>query len=458
MKPAWNRREWLKSVGAFAAGSALATPALERIMKAPASDQPAFPPLERPLRAVVAGAGNRGNTYAGYSLKFPSDLAIVGVAEPIPLRRNRFARKHTIDSRYQFTTWEEIFKVPKFADVVIITTPDNLHYGPAMAALKMGYDILLEKPIAQTWQQCTDIMNLATERKRIVAICHVLRYAPFFRKVKEVVASGLLGRLVSIQLMEPVEHIHMSHSFVRGNWRNSVESNPMLLAKSCHDLDLLTWLIGKPCRRVSSFGSLTWFTRANAPEGSTARCTDGCTAEKECPYSALKIYYQRRTWLHHFDLPEEGDQGPTILELLKTGPYGRCVYRCDNDVVDHQVVMLEFDDAITAAFSMEAHTSYGGRRIRIMGSMGDLVGDENELVATNFKTNEVIRSTAQEFASITSGHGGGDYGLLHDFLVAVSEQDPKHLVTTVQEAMESHLIGFRAEESRREGKIVTVRA
>jgi predicted dehydrogenase len=286
----------------------------------------------------------------------------------------------------------------------------------------------------------------------------VLRYAPFFRKVKEVVASGLLGRLVSIQLMEPVEHIHMSHSFVRGNWRNSVESNPMLLAKSCHDLDLLTWLIGKPCRRVSSFGSLTWFTRANAPEGSTARCTDGCTAEKECPYSALKIYYQRRTWLHHFDLPEEGDQGPTILELLKTGPYGRCVYRCDNDVVDHQVVMLEFDDAITAAFSMEAHTSYGGRRIRIMGSMGDLVGDENELVATNFKTNEVIRSTAQEFASITSGHGGGDYGLLHDFLVAVSEQDPKHLVTTVQEAMESHLIGFRAEESRREGKIVTVRA
>ncbi len=458
MKPAWNRREWLKSVGAFAAGTALATPALERIMKAPLSDQPDFPPLERPLRAVVAGAGNRGNTYAGYSLKFPSDLAIVGVAEPIPLRRNRFARKHTIDSRYQFTTWEEIFKVPKFADVVIITTPDNLHYGPAMAALKMGYDILLEKPIAQTWQQCTDIMNLATEKKRIVAICHVLRYAPFFRKVKEVVASGLLGRLVSIQLMEPVEHIHMSHSFVRGNWRNSVESNPMLLAKSCHDLDLLTWLIGKPCRRVSSFGSLTWFTRANAPEGSTARCTDGCTAEKECPYSALTIYYQRRTWLQHFDLPEEGDQGPTILELLKTGPYGRCVYRCDNDVVDHQVVMLEFDDAITAAFSMEAHTSYGGRRIRIMGSMGDLVGDENELVATNFKTNQVIRSTAKEFASITSGHGGGDYGLLHDFLVAVSEQDPKHLVTTVQEAMESHLIGFRAEESRREGKIVTVRA
>jgi predicted dehydrogenase len=460
MKPSWNRREWLKSVGAFAAGTALASPALKRIMKEPLDDplDRPFPSLDRPLTAIIAGAGNRGNTYAGYSLKFPLDLKIMGFAEPIPFRRNRFAQKYGIDLRNQFTTWEEIFKVPKFADVIIITTPDHLHYGPAMEALKMGYDILLEKPIAQTWQQCTDIMNLASKKKSIVAICHVLRYAPFFRKIKEVIDSGLLGRLVSVQLMEPVEHIHMSHSFVRGNWRNTAESNPMLLAKSCHDLDLLYWLIGKPCRRVSSFGSLTWFTKEHAPTGSTARCTDGCAAEKECPYSALKIYYQRRTWLHHFDLPAEGDQGPTILHLLQTGPYGRCVYHCDNDVVDHQVVMLEFDEAITAAFSMEAFTSYGGRRIRIMGSMGDIVGDENDLIATNFKTDEVIRSNVKEYASLVSGHGGGDYGLVRDFLRAVSEREPKQLLTTVQEAMESHLIGFRAEESRIEGRIVGVRA
>ncbi len=460
MKQHLNRRQWLQSVGTFAAGTALASPSLDRLLRDPLldpRDQP-LPTLEKPLTAIVAGAGNRGNTYAGYSLKFPSDLQIVGFAEPIPFRRDRFAGKYAIEARHQFTTWEEIFQVPKFADAVIITTPDHLHYGPAMAALRMGYDILLEKPIAQTWQQCTDIMDLATEKSRIVAICHVLRYAPFFRKIKEVIDSGLLGRLVSIQLMEPVEHIHMSHSFVRGNWRNSVESNPMLLAKSCHDLDLLYWLIGKPCRRVSSFGSLTWFRKENAPGGCTPRCTDGCAVETGCPYSALKIYYQKRTWLHHFDLPENGDQGPTILRLLQTGPYGRCVYHCDNDVVDHQVVLLEFGDAITAAFSMEAHTSYGGRRIRIMGSMGDIVGDENDLIATDFRTNAVTRSNVKEYASLSSGHGGGDYGLVRDFIRAVSERQPKHLLTTVQEAMESHLIGFRAEMSRTEGKIVAVRA
>lgn len=460
MKPNLNRRQWLKSVGTLAAGTTLASPALERLLRNPILDTPdrPLPSLEKPITAIVAGAGNRGNTYAGYNLKFPSDLLIVGVAEPIPFRRDRFARKYAIEARHQFTTWEEIFRVPKFADVVIITTPDHLHYGPAMAALKMGYDILLEKPIAQTWQQCTDIMTLAAEKNSIVAICHVLRYAPFFRKIKEVIDSGLLGRLVSIQLMEPVEHIHMSHSFVRGNWRNTAESNPMLLAKSCHDLDLLYWLIGKPCRRVSSFGSLTWFKKENAPSGSTPRCTDGCAVETECPYSALKIYYLKRTWLQHFDLPEEGDQGPTILRLLQTGPYGRCVYHCDNDVVDHQEVLLEFEEAITAAFSMEAHTSYGGRRIRIMGSMGDIVGDENDLIATDFRTNTVTRSNVREYASLSSGHGGGDYGLVRDFIRAVGERKPEHLLTTVQEAMESHLIGFRAEESRTEGKIVAVRA
>ncbi len=460
MKPTYNRREWMKSIGAFAAGSALASPALESLLREPLPDPLERPlsSLKRPLTAIVAGAGNRGNTYAAYGLKFPSDLKIVGVAEPIPFRRERFAGKYDIEPGHRLTTWEEIFQVPKFADIVIITTPDHLHHGPAMAALKAGYDILLEKPIAQTWQQCTDIMDRAIEKKRIVAVCHVLRYAPFFRKINEVIESGLLGRLISIQLMEPVEHIHMSHSFVRGNWRNTAESNPMLLAKSCHDLDLLTWFIAKPCRRVSSFGSLTWFRKENAPAGSPLRCTDGCPAEADCPYSAVKIYHQRRTWLQHFDLPEEGDQGPTILRLLQTGPYGRCVYHCDNDVVDHQVVILEFDGAVTASFSMEAHTSYGGRRIRIMGSAGDLVGDENDLIVTEFRTDRVTRSGVKEFASLASGHGGGDYGLVRDFLRAVSEHEPKYLSTTIQDAMESHLIGFRAEESRLAGKIMPVRA
>jgi predicted dehydrogenase len=269
--------------------------------------------------------------------------------------------------------------------------------------------------------------------------------------------SDQLGEIVSIQHFEPVEHIHMSHSFVRGNWRNSKESNFMLLSKSCHDLDILRWTIGKPCRRVSSFGSLKHFRKERAPAGSTMRCTDGCAVESKCPYSALKIYYRNRTWLHHFDLPAEGDQGPLIMKYLKEGPYGRCVYHCDNDVVDHQVVAMEFEDQITAAFSMEAFTSYAGRRTRVMGTMGDAVGDMNLLTVNDFRSEKEVTWDASKALEVQSGHGGGDYGLAHDFVQAVSQQDPALLTSTIEASMESHLIGFRAEESRLTGRTLDVK-
>jgi len=460
MNRSWSRREMLKAVGVTAAGAMIPPQAYVELVPRPVEfrPDPFSRPPDRPVTAIVAGAGNRGNVYASFSEKFPAELKIVGFAEPIPFRSDRFTRRYSIPPERRFMTWEDIFKVKKFADAVIITTPDALHYGPAMAALGMGYDILLEKPIAQTWQQCSEIMNLAIAEDRVVGICHVLRYAPFFRKLKEVVDSGALGRMVSIQLMEPVEHIHMSHSFVRGNWRNAKESNPMLLAKSCHDLDLLTWLIGKHCIRIGSFGSLTWFKSENAPAGSTDRCTAGCTLEGECPYSASKIYYRDRTWLHHMDLPEAGDKGPAILEHLKNGPYGRCVYHCDNDVVDHQVVSMEFEEGITASFNMEAHTSYARRRIRIMGTEGDIVGDEKDLYVSNFKTGQTVRWNVDEQAASSSGHGGGDYGLAHAFVQAVSQHDPAPLSTTIASAMESHLMAFRAEESRADGSMKPVGA
>jgi predicted dehydrogenase len=453
MNRSWNRRDALKAIGITAAGVMIPNGAYADLVPQPIEfpDDTTLRQIEKPVTAIVAGAGNRGNVYASYSERNPSALKIVGFAEPIPFRSKRFADRYKIPADRQFKTWEDIFKAKKFADAVIITTPDALHYGPAMAALEMGYDILLEKPIAQSWQQCSDIMNLAIKKDRIVAICHVLRYAPFFRKMKEIVDSGVLGKMMSIQLLEPVEHIHMSHSFVRGNWRNTKESNPMLLAKSCHDLDLLLWLTGKHCTRIGSFGSLTWFRKENAPQGSTERCTGGCAVEATCPYSALKIYYRNRTWLYHMDLPAEGDKGPAILEQLKNGPYGRCVYHCDNDVVDHQVVSMQFEDGITANFNMEAHTSYAGRRIRILGSEGDLIGDEQDLLVSNFKSDMVARWNVDERAASASGHGGGDYGLAYAFAQAVSQHNPAPLSTTIASAMESHLMAFRAEEARAEG-------
>lgn len=460
MKNNLTRRDMLRISGLVAAGLPLANLMNMSDVKAQPIILPVNPEFKKPsnpITAVVLGAGNRGNTYAGYSEKYPNELKIVGVAEPIELRRKRFAEKYQIPEKYQWTTWEHSLQIPKFADALIITTPDHLHYGPAMGGLNLDYDLLLEKPIAQTWKECSDIMNLAEKKNRIVAICHVLRYTAYFRKLKEVMDSGILGDIVSIQHMEPVHHIHMSHSYVRGNWRNTKESNFMLNAKSCHDLDILRWTLNKSCLRVSSFGSLKHFKKENAPAGSSLRCTDGCAIESTCPYSALKIYYRQRSWLHHFDLPQNGDQGEAIMTNLKDGPYGRCVYHCDNDVVDHQIVNMEFEDQITAAFSMEAFTSYAGRRTRVMGTMGDAVGDENTLAVVDFRNDKLDLWAASKSAKIDSGHGGGDYGLAHDWVQAVSQQNPKLLTSTIHASMESHLIGFRAEESRLTGTTLHVR-
>ncbi len=455
-----NRRDLLKTGALFAIGAPLFDLLESRRAEAEPlvlDQEPAAKPVSRPITAVVLGAGNRGNVYASYAEKYPDELKIVGVAEPIEVRRARFSARYNIPAEHQWTTWEHAFTVPKFADAVIITTPDALHYGPAMKGLGMAYDMILEKPIAQTWKQCADIMKLAQQKKRIVAICHVLRYTPYFRKLKEVIDSGQLGTVVSVSHFEPVQHEHMAHSFVRGNWRNSKESNFMLLAKSCHDLDMLRWLIGKPCTSVASYGALSLFKKENAPAGSTLRCTDGCAVEATCPYSALKIYYRNRTYLGHMDLPAEGDKGPAILEHLKAGPYGRCVYHCDNDVVDHQVVAMEFADRITASFSMEAFTAYHGRRTRIMGTMGDVVGDMELMTVTDFRTGKATTWDATKALTVQSGHGGGDYGLVHDFLRAVDAQDPSLLTSTIEASMESHLIAFRAEESRLKGKMVLVK-
>ena len=405
----------------------------------------------RRITGIVLGAGSRGNTYGDYAVQFPEELDIVGVAEPIPVRLQKFSQKHDISADRQFVTWEHAFERPKFADVVIITTPDHLHYGPAMQALAMGYDLLLEKPIAQSWRECKEILDQQKKYDRIVAVCHVLRYAPYFEKIKELFDAQFFGRVTSVQHFEPIQHVHMSHSFVRGNWRNAEQSNPSILQKSCHDMDILRWWIGRRCTHMSSFGHLTWFKEENAPAGSTARCTDGCAIEAECPYSALRIYYRDRTWLYHFDLPaDESAHGEAILTNLREGPYGRCVYRCDNTVMDHQVCAMQFEDEITVTFQMEAFTHYHGRKTRVMGTMGDLVGDGDEMMCVDFRTGKIEHWNVADHVEIDSGHGGGDWRLVKDFLSAVDTHDISLLTSNLDASMDSHLMCFKAEESRKE--------
>ncbi len=405
--------------------------------------------LVKPVTAITLGAGNRGNVYGDYGKEYPQELNIVGVAEPIPIRRERYMEKHDIPKEHAYDTWERVFEQEKFADAVLITTPDDLHYGPCMAALEKGYDILLEKPISPSEQECRDILALAKKTGRIVAVCHVLRYAPYFIRLREMVQSGMLGRVVSMQHLEPIQHIHMSHSYVRGNWHNSAQSTPIILGKSCHDLDIMKWVLEKSCEKIHAFGKLSWFHRAHAPEGSTDRCTSGCKVEGSCPYSALRIYHKERTWLHHFDLPEDpAKQGNKIMDYLHNSDYGRCVYRMDNDQPDHYTVNIQFSDEVTAAFSMEAFTSYHGRRTRIMGSMGDIVGDMQGLTYTDFRTKEEFKETFSD-----DSHGGGDWRLVSDWVQAVAAQDATLLTSTIDASIESHIMGFEAEKSRKNGEV-----
>ena len=418
------------------------------------------PDIDKPISVITLGAGSRGNTYGNYGIQFPNQLDIVGVAEPIPIRNERFAKKHNIAAENRFTTWEHVFEKPKFADAVIISTPDNLHYAPCMKALEMGYDILLEKPIAPSEKECRDILALAKKTGRIVAVCHVLRYAPYFIKLKEMIDSGAIGELISIQHMEPIEHIHMAHSYVRGNWHNSKETTPIILAKSCHDLDILRWMIGKPCKSISAFGGLKWFKASNAPEGSTNRCTDGCAVEASCPYSALKIYHRDRQRTYVFDLPEDKSKhGDFILEQLKKTNYGRCVYKMENDQPDHYVTTMEFEDDITVNFSMEAFTSYHGRRTRIMGALGDIVGDMDHFIHTDFLTKKVTKwdMNVEDVGDYkNSGHGGGDWALVSDWVQAIKKQDANLLTSTIEASVESHIMGFMAEKSREKKQTVTI--
>lgn len=398
------------------------------------------------VTVVAIGAGNRMNAYAELH---PSEMCIVAVVEPNAVRRQQLAQRCNVPASHCFESWEECMDRGKMADAVFICTPDHLHYEPTMKALQLGYDVLLEKPIAQSWQECLDIVNKARELHRIVGVCHVLRYHPYFKKFREIVSGGKLGELISVNHVEAVGIERMTHAFVRGLWRRESETNPMILSKACHDLDLLVWLTGKKCKLVSSFGTLKWFRSENAPEGSTLRCTDGCRVERECPYSALELYYRKRRWLRHFDLAAGTDADEVILRELQTGPYGRCVYHCDNDVVDHQVVSMLMEEEVTVNFSMDAFTRDSGRRTHFMFSGGEVYGDETTLTVRYFHSaceDEIYDFSA--YSGECSYHGGADQEIVRDFLRAVRLRRGDALLTNIESSLESHRIAFEIEVQR----------
>lgn len=405
------------------------------------------------ITAVMIGAGNRGiGAYGFYAAANPQDLRFVAVADPDPVRRGYFAAMHKIGPDRAFAGYEELLAVPKCADACFVCTQDNMHFIPATKAMSLGYDVFLEKPMAVDPVECIRLGKIAKECGVELMIGHVLRYTPFFATIKSLLEAGRIGRIVSIQHNENVSYWHQAHSYVRGNWANTGRSSPMILAKSCHDMDLLCWFAGTDPVKVSSFGGLSHFRRENAPEGAPGHCLDGCPAEATCPYHAKKVYLSAPDWMK---LPVSNDMTDAgLLKALAKGPYGRCVYRADNDVVDHQVVAVEFAGGTTASFTMTAFTHENTRTIKLMGTRGEIRGhmDKNEIEVYVFGTNG-DQPERIDTAGPDGGHGGGDQGIMKAFVELV-EKGLHREVADVTHAITAHLLAFAAEASRLEEKTV----
>lgn len=413
----------------------------------------------KPVTLIICGAGDRGTGHAANSRVCSDAARVVGVAEPRQFHRERLVKTHGIPESNAFHCWTEMARRERFADAVVITTQDAMHVGPAEAFAAKGYHILLEKPMAPDEEGCRRIIKAVTASKRVFAVGHVLRYTGYTQKIKQIVDSGVLGEIVSIQHLEPVSYWHQAHSYVRGNWRNEKESSCMLLAKSCHDIDWIHYMMGSRCRSVSSFGSLKHFRPECQPAGAADRCLD-CAVEAQCPFSAKRIYMERLAkgqtgWPLSVVVTDPTRE--SLMEALRTGPYGRCVYRCDNDVVDHQVVNMNFDSGATASFTMTAFTKSEGRQTRIFGTRGQLTGNSSVIEVFDFLTEKVsVTDTRAPDGTVTGGHGGGDHGLMRAFLDAVAHDDPGRVLTGPQETLDSHLMVFAAERSRRENRIVNL--
>jgi len=415
--------------------------------------------MSKSVTVLVVGAGSRGSIYADWIRHMGKRAKVVAVAEPRDDRRELFVRQNQVPARNVFRDWDAPLAQPgRVADAVIIAMPDPLHVEPACRYAERGYHILLEKPMGPTVEGCRQVASAVKQAGVMMAVGHVLRYAPYTRKLIELIRAGTIGRVLDVQHLEPVGYWHQAHSFVRGNWGKESRSSFMLLSKSCHDLDWLAYVIGSHPRKVSSFGTLSHFRPENAPAGSADRCLD-CPVEPTCPWSAKRIYFGMfrkglRGWpldVLTTDLTRKG-----IAKALREGPYGQCAYRCDNDVVDHQVVGIEFEQGQTATFSMIGFSKANQfRQTRIFGTRGEIFTDGKRIEVYDFVTE---KTKVYKVAGLEGSqqHAGGDQALTEAFLGAIADNDPSRIVTGAEETLATHLAVFAAEQSRKEGRTITI--
>ncbi len=422
--------------------------------------------MAKQLTVSILGCGSRGAYAYGGPMNRDADkrYKIVSICDIIPSRFERFAKSWGVSPENCFTDENEFLK-EKRSDILVIATQDRDHVRQAIKALDLGYDILLEKPISPDKQELLDLLEAQKRTGKTVMVCHVLRYAPAFTKLKELLDSGVIGKLLTVEWIEQVAYWHQAHSFVRGNWRNSEETSPMIMAKCCHDLDLMQYYAGAKCSEVYSVGGLDFFNRANQPEGAADRCFE-CKYNETCTYSAENIYIKRwkeagcpnDNWPFNICCREVPNTEENLRASYKENQYGRCVFACDNDVVDNQKVMMKFENGVSICLTMTAFTHGGARIGTFHGTLGEIEfnADDEIKIKVFGKPVEAIKVSdiVKEKMLNSFGHGGGDYMLLTSLYEAVTEG--AKTATALEGSVESHLMALAAEESRVTGKVVKV--
>lgn len=429
--------------------------------------------MKKPLTAIIVGAGHRAFTYAAYALTNPDRLRITGVADMDPARRAMAAERFEFGEDRCFQTAAKLAERPRLADAVINGTMDHQHVPTALPLLERGYHMLLEKPFATTEEEMWRLRDTAAAYGVKVMICHVLRYTPFYATIRQKIVDGAVGDIINIQVNEQVSYHHTAVGYVRGKWSNRGKCHStMLLSKSCHDMDLLIWMKSgvKPVR-VASFGSSFQFTPSRCPPGAGTRCLVDCPIEADCLYSAGKHYIDHPDrWVQYVWDSLEPAGNSTIEQkrasLKQDNPYGRCVWKCDNDVVDHQSLVLEFADGATGTLNMTGGAARGGRDIHIIGTRGELSGDLEEARFTvrtadprpghEYAEETVDLKTTGDVSGAFGGHAGGDERLVEDFVRYVQGEKPSLSCTALEDSINGHLAVFRADTARERRETVSL--
>jgi len=400
------------------------------------------------ITAVIVGAGNRGSVYARYASEYPQKLKINAMVEKNVGKLEYASQNYDIDKNYCFSEYTQVLEMGKVADAAIITTLDNTHKEIAIEFIKRGYDILLEKPLAVSLEDSLEILKNAKKYNVRLMTCYVLRYSTFFGKLKELINKGIVGPVLAVDQRENIGYFHMAHSYVRGNWHSTKDSSPIILAKSCHDLDILHWMLEKKCTRVFSMGELKYFRKENMPCGAAPRCLD-CLVEEPCPYSAKKIYLQTDNTGWPVSTITNDFSYSARMEVLRNTDYGKCVYQCENDVLDYQTVDMEFEEGISVSFTLTAFTNDKTRIIHIYGGMGEITGDfeKGEITVHRFGEQAQMIKVVPPYQT---AHAGSDFQMMDRFVQVMTDRTGNFIELDLNSTMESHYMAFAAEKSRNE--------